>query len=133
MSIMENSYSGLTVNERLVQSGQSDEFDKALAAKNELKIRAILEKIQVDQPSIESVVLKMRNNQISQGSRNNVVNTSGLAPKLIRYPIIVTLGGIGLIGVIVALYQGRILPLVGPFMAMIVGAIIVFIVKWRRG
>ena len=46
---------GMTVNERLYESGLMKEFDKALKV-DKVKARRILELLKVDRPSIENIV-----------------------------------------------------------------------------
>ena len=45
-----------------------------------------------------------------------------------RYPVIVVLAGIGLIGVITLVYDAGWLPLAGPFVAVVAASVIVFVV-----
>lgn len=46
----------MTVNERLFETKQFDQFDKAISAKNALAIRKILESIFVDEESIKKIL-----------------------------------------------------------------------------
>jgi hypothetical protein len=49
---MDVKYKGMTVNERLYVSGLSDAFSKAVAEKNVDDVIAILEKVELTEPSI---------------------------------------------------------------------------------
>jgi len=53
-------------------------------------------------------------------------------PAYVRYPVIVVLAGIGLIGVITLVYDAGWLPLAGPFVAVVAASVIVFVVLWWR-
>lgn len=53
---MENKYAGMTVNERLYVSGLMDEFDEAVEKKNTEKVRAILEKVELTEDSINPIL-----------------------------------------------------------------------------
>ncbi len=53
-------------------------------------------------------------------------------PAYVRYPALVLLAGIGLVGLIVVVYDAGWLPLAGPFVAMVVAAVIVYVVLWWR-
>ena len=56
---MENKYAGMTVNERLYDSGSMDEFDEAVEKKDATKIRRILEKVELTEESIEPILDKL--------------------------------------------------------------------------
>ena len=45
---MDNKYAGMTVNERLYVSGLMGEFDEAVKQRNSEKVRAILEKVELN-------------------------------------------------------------------------------------
>jgi hypothetical protein len=49
---MDNRYSGMTVNERLVLSGLLSEFDEAIAKKNLERIRRVLLAVELTEESI---------------------------------------------------------------------------------
>ncbi|MDY0078890.1 MAG: hypothetical protein RBR87_16600 [Bacteroidales bacterium] len=49
-------YKGMTVNERLYLSGFMDEYDKAVKEKNVEKIREILQKVELNEISIEPIL-----------------------------------------------------------------------------
>ncbi len=53
---MENKYSGMTVNERLYASGLMGEFDEAVEEKNRDKVCAILEKVELTEDSMKSIL-----------------------------------------------------------------------------
>ena len=53
-------------------------------------------------------------------------------PAYVRYPVIVVLAGVGLIGVITVVYDAGWLPLAGPFVAVVAASVIVFVVMWWR-
>ena len=53
-------------------------------------------------------------------------------PAYVRYPVIVVLAGVGLIGVITFVYDAGWLPLAGPFVAVVAASVIVFVVMWWR-
>lgn len=54
---MDVQYKGMTVNERLFVSGQMDEFDRLVSAKDVDGIRALLEKVEItDEVSIRSII-----------------------------------------------------------------------------
>ena len=52
----EKEMSGMTVNERLFLSGLINEFDEAVAQKNKLKLKSILEKIYLSQENIQIII-----------------------------------------------------------------------------
>ena len=56
---MENKYAGMTVNERLYVSGLMDEFDEAVEKKDTEKVRAILEKVELNEESIKPILEKL--------------------------------------------------------------------------
>lgn len=58
----EQSYAGMTVNERLFISGLMDRFDKAVREKNTADIRNILEELDVDDESINAITVQYRSN-----------------------------------------------------------------------
>lgn len=119
---MQNNYNGMTVNERLYESGRMEEFDSAVEGKNETQLRSILQELGVDQPSIDAIV----NKTIKTKSDNKPL------PRSIRYPLILFLAAVGFIGVLVMLYDRGYIPLVGPAAAIVVASVIVFLVRWRR-
>lgn len=49
-------YKGMTVNERLYVGGFMDEFDKAVKDKDVDKIRSILKKVELTEPSIKPIL-----------------------------------------------------------------------------
>ncbi|NCB43177.1 MAG: hypothetical protein EOM59_11225 [Clostridia bacterium] len=49
-------YKGMTVNERLYLSGFMDEYDKAIKEKNVEKIREILQKVELNEISINPIL-----------------------------------------------------------------------------
>lgn len=51
--------SGMTVNEGLYHAGLIDEFDEAVAQRNEAKIKSILEKIYFSPEDIKSMVKQL--------------------------------------------------------------------------
>ncbi len=53
---MENKYAGMTVNERLFASGLMDEFDDAVKENNYLKVRTILEQVELTENSIRPLL-----------------------------------------------------------------------------
>ena len=53
---MENKYAGMTVNERLFLSRLMDEFDECVKAKDVDKIRSILEKVELSEESLKSIL-----------------------------------------------------------------------------
>ena len=53
-------------------------------------------------------------------------------PAYVRYPLVVVLAGVGLIGVITVVYDAGWLPLAGPFVAVVAASVIVFVVMWWR-
>ena len=68
-----NTYSGLTVNERLYKSGKICEFDNAVKDRDFDKIREILQHLCVDVNSINHVIKELKkpskqpNNYLSHG------------------------------------------------------------------
>ncbi|HNT22182.1 MAG TPA: hypothetical protein PKL70_17220 [Saprospiraceae bacterium] len=56
-------YSGMTVNERLYQSGLMNEYDKAVKGKNEEKIISILTMLEIDKKSINAILNKIKNSR----------------------------------------------------------------------
>ncbi|MGI8544147.1 MAG: hypothetical protein ACR2MD_11825 [Aridibacter sp.] len=52
----EKEMSRMTVNERLFLSGLINEFDEAVAQKDELKLKSILENIYLSQENIQIIV-----------------------------------------------------------------------------
>ena len=57
---MENKYAGMTVNERLYVIGLMDEFDKAIKGKNIDKIRIILERVELTEDSINTILKQLK-------------------------------------------------------------------------
>lgn len=53
---MENKYAGMTVNERLYESGLMDEFDKAVAERDVDKVISILTKVDLNAASIDPIL-----------------------------------------------------------------------------
>lgn len=53
---MEKKFIGMTVNERLYVSGLMNEFDKAVEEKNIEKVKAILVKVELEEPSITPIL-----------------------------------------------------------------------------
>ena len=53
---MENTYDGMTVNERLYVGGLMDAFDEAVEEKNVDRIRIILKKIELTEESIQPIL-----------------------------------------------------------------------------
>jgi len=51
-----NEFAGMTTNERLWTMGLLPEFDEAMAAKNVDRVRQILERVDVDEASIQSII-----------------------------------------------------------------------------
>ncbi len=51
--------SGMTVNERLYQAGLIDDFDEAVAQRNEAKIKSILEKIYFSPEDIQFMLKEL--------------------------------------------------------------------------
>lgn len=51
-------YKGMTVNERLYLSGLIDEFDKAVKEKDAVKVRCILNKVDLNEASIIPILAK---------------------------------------------------------------------------
>jgi len=49
-------YKGMTVNERLYVGGFMDEFDKAVKDKDVDKVRSILKKVELTEPSIKPIL-----------------------------------------------------------------------------
>jgi hypothetical protein len=49
-------YKGMTVNERLYVSGFLDQYDKAVTEKDVDKIREILQKVELNEISIKSIL-----------------------------------------------------------------------------
>jgi hypothetical protein len=58
--------------------------------------------------------------------------TSEVWPAYVRYPVIVVLVGIGAVGLVTVLYDAGWLPIAGPFVAVVVAAVIVFVLMWWR-
>ena len=56
---MDNKYAGMTVNERLYVSGLMREFDEAVKQKNSEKVRAILEKVELNEASIKPILERL--------------------------------------------------------------------------
>ena len=56
---MDNKYAGMTVNERLYASGLMGEFDEAVKQKNSEKVRAILEKVELNEASIKPILERL--------------------------------------------------------------------------
>ncbi|CAN5592300.1 hypothetical protein BH20ACI4_BH20ACI4_22490 [soil metagenome] len=52
----EKEMSGMTVNERLFLSGSVNEFDEAVAQKDEVKLKSILQKIYLSQENIQIII-----------------------------------------------------------------------------
>lgn len=52
-------YKGMTVNERLYASGLIDDFDRAVEDKDFCKIKSILEKVELKEESISSILIKL--------------------------------------------------------------------------
>ena len=57
---MKNSYTGMTVNERLYVAGLMDEFDKAVQRRDSAEVRRILETVQLSEASIEPILEKLQ-------------------------------------------------------------------------
>jgi len=57
---------------------------------------------------------------------------SGVWPAYVRYPVIVVLAGVGMIGVITLAYGAGWLSIAGPFVAVVATSVIVFVVLWWR-
>ncbi len=57
---------------------------------------------------------------------------TGPLPPLVRYPVIVVLAGIGMVGLVVALHDTGWLPIAGPFVAVVVASVILYLVMWWR-
>ncbi len=51
-----NKYKGMTVNERLYVSGLMEEFDKAIKNKDIDKVKLILKKVGLKEPSIKPIL-----------------------------------------------------------------------------
>tara|TARA_B110001450_G_C17327229_1_gene361915 strand:- start:179 stop:373 length:195 start_codon:yes stop_codon:yes gene_type:complete len=49
-------YKGMTVNERLYVGGFMDKFDKAVKDKDVDKVRSILKKVELTEPSIKPIL-----------------------------------------------------------------------------
>lgn len=56
---MDKKYAGMTVNERLYVSGLMEEFDQAVKDRNLEKVRAILEKVELTEASINPILEKL--------------------------------------------------------------------------
>lgn len=52
-------YAGMTVNERLYASGLINEFDKAVAERNVLKVIEILQQVDLNEKSIKPILEKL--------------------------------------------------------------------------
>lgn len=52
----ENKYGGMTVNERLYESGQINEFDKAVHDKDIERVKAILKSVELNDVSIQGLL-----------------------------------------------------------------------------
>lgn len=57
---MGSKYAGMTVNERLYESGLMDKFDSAVVAKDKTKIETILRKVELDDESINSIIANLQ-------------------------------------------------------------------------
>ena len=57
---------------------------------------------------------------------------AGVLPAAIRYPVIVVLVGIGLVCLVTVLYDAGWLPIAGPFAAVVIAGVIVYLVMWWR-
>lgn len=64
------------------------------------------------------------------GSRTD--QRPGVLPAAIRYPVIVVLVGVGLVCLVTVLYDVGWLPIAGPFAAVVIAAVIVYLVMWWR-
>ena len=69
---------------------------------------------------------------MSDNRSDSTGGPSGVWPAYVRYPVIVVLVGLGLVGVITVLYDGGWLPIAGPFAAVVIAALIVYVVMWSR-
>jgi hypothetical protein len=56
MTISPDELEGMTTNERLFATGQSDAFDRAVAEKNFAALRQILESVLVDEAAIRQMI-----------------------------------------------------------------------------
>ena len=59
--LTENEFLGMTVNERLWHAGLLNEFDEALAQKNKLKLKSILEKVHFSPKDIKFMLEELFN------------------------------------------------------------------------
>lgn len=55
---MQNKYAGMTVNERLYQSGLLDEFDRAVSEKNTDAAISILKEVELTDENIKPILEK---------------------------------------------------------------------------
>ena len=67
---MKNSYTGMTVNERLYAAGLMDEFDTAVQRKDSPEVRRILETVQLSEASIEPILEKLELEQRNESRPN---------------------------------------------------------------
>lgn len=59
---MDNNYGGMTVNERLASAGLMQAFDEAIKSSDEVQIRMLLTRVEVDEQSIAAIVTKCVSN-----------------------------------------------------------------------
>ena len=64
--------------------------------------------------------------------RPDLDRPDGVLPAKVRYPVIVLLVGIGMVCLVTVIYDAGWLPLAGPFAAVAIAAVIVFLVMWWR-
>lgn len=58
-TVLDDGYAGMTVNERLFVSGLLDEFDRAVAEKNKIKLIEILQKVELTEPNITPILASL--------------------------------------------------------------------------
>jgi len=63
---MTQSYSGLTVNERLHVSGLMDQFEDAVQLKHPEKVREILKQVELTEESIEPILSDLFEQRVSR-------------------------------------------------------------------
>lgn len=58
--MLENKYDGMTVNERLYVSGLMDRFDRCVESKDVKRITEILQKLELDEESINAILRSLK-------------------------------------------------------------------------
>jgi len=61
--LTEEEAAGMTVNERLYLSGLMEDFDKAAAERSRSELKSILEKLYLDQESVEAIIRSVLENE----------------------------------------------------------------------